>query len=374
MPDLHARVRRELARAAHTPGDRVAFYRATEAALARVVPADGTCWITLDPTTGLFTNHFSEALPAEGFRLVCRNEYGEEDVNKFVDLTVAAPHVGILSEATGGVPERSPRYRTVIAPFGLHGELRVSFANGSSSWGCAILLRGEGRDFGAEDAGFVASVVQLVGHGFRTALAPVTLDAVPVGAAPGLVLLDDLDRITAVTPPAELWLEALGRDEPAATGPAPAAVLAIAATARAQALADDAEPAIARARARTVDGRWVVLHGSVLETGDGPRTAVIVEPAEPGDLAPLVVEALGLTPREQQVVRAVLLGWSTDRIADALHLSPYTVQDHLKSVFTKAGVRSRRDLAARIFFQHYAPRLSDEPALAPSGWLRTEAT
>jgi DNA-binding CsgD family transcriptional regulator len=257
----------------------------------------------------------------------------------------------------------------VIAPFGLHGELRASFVNGSTSWGCAILLRGDGRDFTADEASFVTGVVGIIGHGFRTALAPVTLDAVPAATGPGLVLLDEHDRITAVTPPAELWVDALASDEPVTTGPAPAAVLAVAATARAQALHQDAGTLVARARARTADGRWVVLHGSVLESDGEIRTAVILEPAEPGDLAPLVVEALGLTLREQDIVRSVLLGWSTDRIAEVLHLSPYTVQDHLKSVFAKAGVRSRRDLAARIFFQHYAPRLSDEAALGPSGWL-----
>jgi hypothetical protein len=40
-------------------------------------------------------------------------------------------------------------------------------------------------------------------------------------------------------------------------------------------------------------------------------------------------------------------------------ISVHTVQGHLRSVFTKTGVRARRDLVTKIFFSHYEPRLRD---------------
>jgi DNA-binding NarL/FixJ family response regulator len=44
----------------------------------------------------------------------------------------------------------------------------------------------------------------------------------------------------------------------------------------------------------------------------------------------------------------VLRGASTKAIGAELHLSAYTVKDHLKSIFDKVWIRSRRDLVAQV--------------------------
>ena len=65
----------------------------------------------------------------------------------------------------------------------------------------------------------------------------------------------------------------------------------------------------------------------------------------------------------------VIHGASTKEIAGTLFLSPYTVQDHLKAIFDKIGVRSRRELLAQIFTQHYAPRIARGDSPGTHGWF-----
>jgi DNA-binding CsgD family transcriptional regulator len=71
------------------------------------------------------------------------------------------------------------------------------------------------------------------------------------------------------------------------------------------------------------------------------------------------MSAYGLTAREQEVTRLILQGNSTTEIAQELCVSAHTVQQHLKNIFDKTGVRSRRDLVGKIFFAHYEPRFRD---------------
>ena len=116
---------------------------------------------------------------------------------------------------------------------------------------------------------------------------------------------------------------------------------------------------VAIARVLSESGTWVVLHGATL-VGDGERrAAVIIEPAHPARIMPLLMAAYGLTEREQEVTRLVLQAASTSEIAERLVVSPHTVQEHLKHIFEKTGVRSRRDLVGKVFFSHYEPRLRD---------------
>jgi DNA-binding CsgD family transcriptional regulator len=111
-------------------------------------------------------------------------------------------------------------------------------------------------------------------------------------------------------------------------------------------------------RARVCAADTHALYASrARETGsESANTAVIMQEARPSEIAPLIIRAYGLSPREARVTSLVLQGLSTKEIATETHLSPYTVQDHLKVIFAKTGVRSRRELVATIFGQYHWPR------------------
>ncbi len=56
----------------------------------------------------------------------------------------------------------------------------------------------------------------------------------------------------------------------------------------------------------------------------------------------------GFTPREKQVVDELLKGLSYKEIANVLGISSTTVNDHLKNVYRKLGVRTKAELMRKI--------------------------
>lgn len=362
------RVRDDVVRLSARGLDVAGFFAETGRILRNAVAFDGFCSMTVDPATMLLTSHIAhDSVRPEDVPRLGRNEFLEEDVNKFAELARAPQPAALLTAATEHFPETSPRYRDILRPNGFRDELRFTLLDDGVCWGwVALYRREESGDFEVGDAAFVASLSEFLAQGLRRAilLAAVPTDEEP--GAPGLILLAPGGAVEAMTPPAERWLSTLIAAVPA-EGDLPAVVLSVAY--RALLAARGGAPGDARARVPTSGGLWLVIHGSVIGDPAEGRTAVILEPARSPEIAPLIVSAYGLTPRERDVTRLVLHAFSTAEIAGQLHVSEYTVQDHLKAVFDKVGVRSRRELVAQIFFQHYVPRLEIGAQIGTTGWF-----
>ncbi len=131
-----------------------------------------------------------------------------------------------------------------------------------------------------------------------------------------------------------------------------------------------------RVRVQLSSGQWLSVQASRLTAADGrSQLAVILEPAGPTEIAPIIVSAYALTGREREITSLVLQGLYTKQIATTLFITPGTVQQHLKMIFDKVGVRSRRELVSQIFDQQYLPRLKAGHRPGPDGWLaETPAT
>ena len=85
-------------------------------------------------------------------------------------------------------------------------------------------------------------------------------------------------------------------------------------------------------------------------TGAGGQNpvAITLAPAGAAARSGLLLAARGLTPAQRRVASAVLRGLSTREICTELGIGEHTVQDHLKAVFEKIGVSSRRELVAAL--------------------------
>jgi DNA-binding NarL/FixJ family response regulator len=122
-------------------------------------------------------------------------------------------------------------------------------------------------------------------------------------------------------------------------------------------------------RVRTRAGRWAILHASWMPSQGRDAVAVIIQEATADQIAPVVMSAYGLTEQERTISGLVFHGLSTRAISETLHITQHTVQDHLKSIFEKTGVRSRRELVATVLRQQYLPRAKAGQRPGPSGYF-----
>jgi DNA-binding CsgD family transcriptional regulator len=315
--------------------------------LRQLMPVDAAFFATADPGTLLFTGAHAEPPLADATALFLANEFGGGDVNQFASLARSRVPVASMDTATRSDRWSSARYREIMRPLGLGDELRAALVTSAECWGYLCLHRADSPSgFTAAEVALVARLGPHVAAGLRSA-ALLAGPGAPGGAAPGVVLLTDGLEPVAVTPEAERLLDLLPRDGAAVAG-LPVAVCGVASALLGQERGVG-PPQPSSVRVPAVSGGWLHLSASRLRGLPGEqRISVVLAPARAADTVPLVLSAHGLTAREAEVARLVLRGESTRAIVEALHISRYTLQDHLKSVFDKVGVRSRRDLALRL--------------------------
>jgi DNA-binding CsgD family transcriptional regulator len=235
-------------------------------------------------------------------------------------------------------------------------------------WGAAGFLRDLDKpNFSEADVRFLVSLSEVIAEGLRRALLNAPRQAGDMDQVPGVVVFDEAGKVESISPAAESWIAQIVEIPPPTTPADSKALQAVAARARVLKEGEDPLTNAARSRVQTRFGRWLLLYGTPLSGEAAGRTAVIIQPAGVHEVAPLIALAYGLTEREAQIAQLCTKGQSTQEMASSLSLSAYTVQDHLKSIFKKTGVRSRGELVGQIFLEHYAPGWEDV-ANAPPGW------
>lgn len=284
-----------MARLCARSGDPLDLLEEVAAAVRPEIPYAVAGWLLVDPDTLLVTGVYSEGITREQNLAVVRLELTTDDVTKFWELAATGVDAASLWTATGGDLSRSARWAGVYGPAGLGDELRTR-----------LLLARDPRPG-------------------------------PDRSAPAVLVLADDGSVVSATPQVEEWLGPLDGETLGTT----IVLHEVAHQARALVAGGTGPPALARTR--SVSGRWLLARATVL---DDARVAVVLEPADGGQLAPVLLRLHGLTEREREVTGLLLTGMPSAAIAARLWITAETLHSHVKSVYAKLGVRSRPELAA----------------------------
>ena len=304
------------------------------------IGAELTCWAAIDPETlviSTMTNGETQVAPEYELRLA-ESEYSADEPHRFATLARRNEAVAKLSDMSDGERRRSGRFNNVWRPLGVDQECRVLFITDGTCWGAAGMVRA-GLDFSDRETEFLAAVAPAIAAATRLAVRSEALRGWNPGRRPAIVILGRRGNLHALTPAAREWQDRLDQIAP---GRFLAMMQVLAVGAR------SAPSGAFRARLRDAGGEWAVLQASPLIGGDDNEIAVAIEPATGDALIGLLLAAYGLSTRERDICREVIAGRSTADIAGRLFISANTVQDHLKSIFGKVGVRSRGELVARL--------------------------
>jgi DNA-binding CsgD family transcriptional regulator len=294
-------------------------------------------WLLTDPETTVGCAPLADVPCLSELPRLIRLKY-VTDTNRWTSLT------GPALLADGELP-RSLLWRDLLAGYGVTDIASVVFTDRFGCWGFLDLWRsGDAARFGPADVAFLAGILEPVTAALRRCQAN-TFVAQPAAGARGvgpvvLLLSSDLE-VLGQTPETREYLRVL---VPPSEGhaPVPASAYNVAAQLVAAEADVDQHPPVARVHLS--GGVWVTLRAARI----GQDIAVTIEETTPAARVSLFTRAFGLSSRETELLGHLVAGADTRQVAARMFLAENTVQDHLKSVFAKTAVHSRRALLARV--------------------------
>jgi DNA-binding CsgD family transcriptional regulator len=316
--------------------------------LRRAVPFTWYAWLLTDPQTGVGSAPLADVPCLPELPTLIRLKY-QTTVNRWTDLTFP---VARLSDV--GDRRRSLLWRDMQSRFGVTDVASVVFRDQYGIWSFLDLWReGATGTFDQVDVDYLADLSEPVTAAIRRCLAATftgPFEARPQLGGPVVLLLGPDLAVRAQTPRTDLYLRLLVPPE-GGRSPVPAGAYNVAAQLLARQAGVNDRPAWARVH--LAGRRWLALSAAQLgdEHVDGnvdgqEDIAVTIENCAPLDRADLFSRVHGLTSRESQVLGRLAAGDDTRTTARALRVTEYTVQDHLKAIFSKTKVHDRRSLLA----------------------------
>lgn len=294
------------------------------------VPYDAFVWPLTDPETAVGTSPLAE--------VPCLPELGTS-----IRLRYQAPErwgstSNVVTWETTGFGE----WRDFVASYSVRDVATVPFVDGFGCWGFLDLWRD--REFAPDEVSLLQSVAPAITSSLRRCQASsITSSSSATTAESGavMVLSPDLD-VRGATEESDALLRRLLPTE-SDRAPVPASAYNVAA----QLLANERGVDSRSPTARAFLSVGQLLEFRAARLGPDGDIAVTIGPVPPRQRLSYFALACGLSPREREVLECLADGDDTRTVASRLFMSEFTVQDHLKSIGTKTGLRSRRTLLAR---------------------------
>jgi DNA-binding CsgD family transcriptional regulator len=316
--------------------------------IGRVAPFDAYAWIITDPETCVGCAPLADVPCLPELPSLIRLKY-LTTVNRWTTLR---PPAATLVAATGGDLSRSLLWRDFLCHYRVSDVASSVYRDRFGCWGFLDLWRlAPGPPFNGAELEFLISVARPICTALRQTQAASFIDQ-HVGLAlpprPVVLLLSPRIEVRAQTPLTKEFLRLLLPPDEPSQGTIPAAAYNVGAQLLAGEAGADSAPALARVH--LTHGLWLTLRAARIgsdQPAEDQDIAVTIDYASPHERCAVFARAFGLTRRETELLRHLVAGGDTRDVAGLMSLSEHTVQDHLKSIFAKTGVRSRRALLAR---------------------------
>jgi DNA-binding CsgD family transcriptional regulator len=324
--------------------------------LHEVVDFDAHVWLLTDPVTAVGAAPLADVPCLPELPALIKAKYATP-VNRWTELQQRTSPTALLDDVVDGDLARSRVWREVMSRYGVRDVASTVFADRFGCWGFLDLWRDQTSEpFTSADSAFIDSVATSLTTALRQCHARTFVEAAAPhrrGLGPVVLTLDEDLQITSRTAASQSWLDVLLPPGPEGRA-IPASVYNVAAQLLAVEAGIDDRPA--STRVHLGDGFWLTLRAARLAS-DPPESdsltpgtggiVVTIEEASATERLDLFGRAVGLTAREYELLGWLATGSDTRAMARQMSLSEHTIQDHLKSIFTKTGSRDRVSVLSR---------------------------
>jgi DNA-binding CsgD family transcriptional regulator len=319
------------------------------AVLRRAIGFDSYVWLVTDPETSVGSAPLADVPCLPELPRLIRLKY-LTTVNRW---TAMITPVASLHQATGGDLARSLIWRDLLCRYQVADIATSVYRDRFGCWAFLDLWRMQKDSLFAEAEvefmhGIAGPLTTALRRSHAAAFAASSASSQP-STGPVVLLLSPALEVRAQTPQTQRYLRLLVPPDTAAQAPVPAGAYNVGAQLLAREAGVDGNPPLARVHLGS--GHWLTMRADRLDSAQpvGQRDiAVSIETTTSGGRLSLFTRACGLSSRESELLGHVVAGAATRDIAQRMFVSEHTVQDHLKSIFTKTDTRTRRALLARV--------------------------